>query len=359
MSDESQAPFSLGRVLLVAIPVALVTYVGVSRYSGELRQEAKEQQIQTTISRMLGRADESATLAARYQDANNDLVADPPTDPLKLLDPDEIVFSYVASTEPSDDPAVWQPLADAIAERVKRPVRYERYSDTGEQLRALRDGQLHVTAFATGAAPHAVNESGFVPVACLADAEGKYSYTMKIIVPADSPIETVEQLRGKRMTFTRPRSNSGYKAALALLLMEYDMRPERDYSWGFSYGHEASILGVANQEFQAAAVASDLLEGMIAGGQVDPAKVRTIYESDPFPPGVFGYGSQLTAELSAGIRAALLELDLTDTEIQKRFGGGKGGTRLAGVNYREDWEPVRRINQAVRDARAEADAYLR
>ena len=36
---------------------------------------------------------------------------------------------------------------------------------------------------------------------------------MKIIVPADSEIKKVEDLRASRMTFVRPRSNSGCTAA--------------------------------------------------------------------------------------------------------------------------------------------------
>jgi phosphonate transport system substrate-binding protein len=40
---------------------------------------------------------------------------------------------------------------------------------------------------------------------------------MEIIVPADSPIKTPADLKGKKVAFTEPTSNSGYKAPLAIL----------------------------------------------------------------------------------------------------------------------------------------------
>ena len=229
-------------------------------------------------------------------------------------------------------------------------MKWVKYADTGEQLRALGDGQLHVTAFGTGAVPSAVNESGFVPLACFADADGNYGYRMKIIVPADSKHQEVSEIRGQRMTFTRPRSNSGYKAALAMLLAEHELQPERDYAWGFSYGHEKSITGIAAGEFEFASVASDLLDGMIAQGDIAADSIRTIYESESFPPGVFGYAHRLTPQLREGVRRALLELSLEGTEIQSRYGGGTAA-RLAEVDYQADWEPVRKVDDAVRGAR--------
>lgn len=125
-----------------------------------------------------------------------------------------------------------------------------RYADPGEQLRAFEKGDLYVTGFATGEVPRAVNEYGFIPVACFADADGNFSYSMKFIVPADSPIKGLKDIKGKRMTFVRPRSNSGCTAPLVLLMKEYNLRPERDYDWGFSYGHENSIKALRKVGFQ-------------------------------------------------------------------------------------------------------------
>lgn len=168
---------------------------------------------------------------------------------------------------------------------------------------------------------------------------------MKIIVPADSAVKKVEDLKGGRFTFVRPRSNSGCTAALVMLMKKHDLQPERDYKWGFSYGHDKSIEGVAAKRFEAAAVASDILAQMVADGKVAEDSIRVIYESEPFPPAVVGYAYNLTPELRNGIKQALLEFDWKGSGLEKKYGPA-GSVKLAAVNYKNDWAPVRDIRQS-------------
>ncbi len=350
MSDtNSPAPsFSLGRVLLVAVPVALVTWGAFKLYGGSVQQEQQEVEARgqrNTLSGLLGEQSDSDSLASDYKDANGDLLADAPADD-QALDPEEINFSYVASSEAQDEEATWKDLLAALEQKLGRKVTLKSYSDTGEQLRALKSGDLHITAFGTGEVQGAVNDAGFIPVACAADQNGDYRYTMKIIVPTDSPIQKVSDLKGRSIKFVRPRSNSGCTAALVMLMEKHDLQPERDYRWGFSYGHETSIEGVAEKRvgFEAAAVASDILDRMIADGDVTEDSLRTIYESEPFPPGVIGYAYNLKPEVRDGIRATLLEFAWPDTGVEKEF-GPQGAVKFAAVSYKDDWESVREIHK--------------
>lgn len=344
MSDASPAPsFSLTRVLLLAVPIMLLAY-GAKMYSGSLEQAARTEAETNTAKQLLGAQDYSAKLADGFADADGDLVADAPTDAAKLADPKEIRFSYVATTDPSSDETTWKEFLDALSKRLERPVKLVSFADAEEQKRALKAGELDVAAFGTGDVPSAVNEVGFAPVACLANKEGKYSYTMKVIVPADSEIKKIEDLKGRRMTFVRPGSNSGFTVPLVLLMDKYDLQPDRDYRWGFSYGHESSIDGVAAKKFEAAAVASDILDRRIASGEIEADAVRTIYESEPFPGGVIGVVYNLKPELAEGIRKTLLEFDFAGTGLEKSF-GGSGAAKFAAVSYKTDWAPVREISE--------------
>ena len=63
----------------------------------------------------------------------------------------------------------------------------------------------------------AVNCAGFVPFAIMAGKDGTFGYEMEIIVPADSAIKTPADIKGKKLAFTAPTSNSGFKAPSALL----------------------------------------------------------------------------------------------------------------------------------------------
>ncbi len=342
----SEAPtsgsFSIGRVLLLVIPLALVAWAA-KMYSGNLETDAQLHLERTMATRLLGDIDAAATLNKGYADADGDLVADPPQDAAKLIDPKEINISYVASSDTENEQEAWKEFMAALGERTGRKVNYVTYADVDEQMRALAGGELLVTAVATGEVQAAVNEAGFVPAACFADKDGNYSYSMKIIVPADSDIKELKDVKGKRMTFVRPRSNSGCTAALVLLMKEHDLQPERDYSWGFSYGHENSIRGIAEKQFQVAAVASDILDRMIASGAVQQNAIRVIQESEPYPPGVVGYAHNLTPELREGIRETLLGFKWEGTGLEKTY--GTSAAKFAPVDYKKDWAPVREINK--------------
>lgn len=348
MSDapQSSSSFSIGRVMLVVIPLALIGWAA-TMYSRSLQSAAQASLERTMATRLLG--DSGATdLSSKLKDADGDLLADPPAEAGQLLDPQEINFSYVASSGEEHEQETWKELVAALESRVGRKVHLVSYADPGEQLRAFEKGHLHITGFATGEVPRAVNEYGFIPVACFADEDGKFSYSMKFIVPADSPIKGLKDIKGKRMTFVRPRSNSGCTAPLVLLMKEHNLQPERDYDWGFSYGHENSIKGIAEGRFSVAAVASDILQRMVASGEVSPDAFRVIYESDPYPPAALGYLYNLTPELRDGIRETLLSLDWAGTGLEGRYGKA-GSVKFAPVNYQQDWAPVREINQTGRE----------
>jgi phosphonate transport system substrate-binding protein len=173
---------------------------------------------------------------------------------------------------------------------------------------------------------------------------------MQLIVPADSTIKEPKDIRSRKVTFTRPDSNSGFKVPVVYLKDHHEMRPERDYGWGFSLGHEESILGVAAGDIDVAPVASDILARMIEQGDVEAGAIRSIYESERFPPATFGIAYNLTPELRGAIRTALLDFDLTGTGIEGEFGSDV--TKLVAVNYKDAWANARRIERVVAEARS-------
>ncbi len=86
---------------------------------------------------------------------------------------------------------------------------------------------------------------------------------MEIITHPGSGIEKVEDIKGKKLAFTSETSNSGYKAPSALLQSEFNMVANTDFEPVFSGKHDNSILGVANKDYPAAAIANSVMKRMI------------------------------------------------------------------------------------------------
>lgn len=286
---------------------------------------------------------ERGELDARYCDVNGDMLADTPTDPADLQDPATLVFTYA----PTEDPAVYQgafsEFLDHLSEATGKQVVYFPVQSYAAQIEAMRAGRLHVSGFAAGAVQEAVNTAGFVPAVIMADTAGVYGYTMQIIVPPNSDIEALEDLEGRQLAFVSPTSNSGFKAPSALLFAELGLKPDEGYQTAFSGGHDNSILGVVNGDYEAAAIASSVMQRMIEREVLAADDVRIIYESQSFPSTAYGYVYDLEPELAEQIREAFLSFDWEGTALKEEF---SDSDQFVAIDYQRDWEVLRQIAAA-------------
>lgn len=282
-------------------------------------------------------------LDSRYCDRDGDMVADLPRDKEQWIDPETILFTYTPVEDPAVYAKIWDGFIRYMAKVTGRKVKYVRVQSYAAELAALRSGRLHVAGVNTGGNPAAVNCAGFVPFAIMGAADGTFGYEMEIIVPNDSRIRTPADLKGRTLTFTAKTSNSGFKAPTALLLSEFGLQVEKDYRVAFSGKHDTSVLGVANRDYEAAAVANEVMKRMIARKAVDPAKIRSIYKSQTFPTTGYGHVYNLHPDLAAKVRYAFFTFSWKGTALQKEF---RGEDRFITINYKRDWAVVRKIDAA-------------
>jgi phosphonate transport system substrate-binding protein len=293
-------------------------------------------------------------LDARYSDANGDGIADTPSDPAKLLDPDVLTFSYVAGDDASGYADTFKEFVAFLGKTTGKKVQYTPFAGSDDELHALRDGKLHVVGLSTGNVPMAVDACGFVPIYMLANRDGSHMLQMEIIVRADSTMHSAQDLKGHELVLTEASSNAGFKAPLVLLRREpVGLEPGRDYATRYSNSYEHSIEGIVSGEYQAAAVANDKLRRLIAAGQVKPEMLRTIYKSPDFPSATFGYPCALKPALVAKVKEAFEKFDWKGTGLEKEF--GEGG-KFAPVNYLADFKVVREIDDAIGSHHVIADA---
>ena len=204
------------------------------------------------------------TLDVMYCDADGDLVADAPTDPSKLVDPDTLVFAYTPVEDPAIYEDIWTPFIEHLEEVTGKDVQFFAVQSNSAEVEAMRSGRLHIAGFSTGPTPFAVNLAGVEPFAIMGAEDGQFGYKLQVYTQADSDI--------KEMIY--------------------------------SGSHDQSMLGVVAGDYDAAPVASEVVDRMAERGLYDPADVRIVWESDPFPTTSYGVAYNLAPELKEKIKEA-------------------------------------------------------
>lgn len=303
----------------------------------------------TVLSAALALAPLTASaLDARFTDADGDLVADTPTDSKDWIDPSTLIFAYTPVEDPAVYAKVWEEFIDHLAETTGKRVQFFPVQSNAAQLEAMRAGRLHVAGFNTGSNPLAVNCAGFVPFAMMASEDDRYGYEMEIITYPGSGIEKVEDIKGKQLAFTSETSNSGYKAPSALLKQEFNMEAGRDFDPVFSGKHDNSILGVANKDYDAAAIANSVKGRMEARNVVTPEQTKVIYTSQTFPTTGYGYVYNLHPELAEKVKEAFFSFNWEGTGLAKEFNTAEPPQeKFMPITYKEHWEVVRKIDEAM------------
>ena len=284
-------------------------------------------------------------LGARYEDNDGDLVADIPADPADQIDPGTLIFAYTPVEDPAVYREVWAEFLDHMAEVTGKDVQFFPVQSNAAQIEAMRAGRLHVAGFNTGSNPIAVACAGFRPFAMMAGADGSFGYEMEIITHPDSGIEKIEDLKGKSLAFTAQTSNSGFKAPSALLKAEYGMVAGEDFEAEFSGKHDNSILGVANRDYLAGAIANSVKSRMIERDVVSEDDFKVLYTSQTFPTTGYGTVYNLKPELQDKIKDAFFTFDWEGTGLEEEF-SKSGEAQFIEITFKKDWAVIRTIDEA-------------
>jgi phosphonate transport system substrate-binding protein len=285
----------------------------------------------------------AAALDVRYIDSDGDLVADTPAN---TIDPPTLIFAYTPGEDPAAYARVWDGFLRHLEKATGKRVRFFPAQSNAAQIEAMRAGRLHIAAFGTGSVPIAVNCAGFVPFAIMGGERGILGYEMEIITYPGSGIRTPADLKGRKLAFTSPTSNSGFKAPSVLLRSEFGLEAGRDYVAVFSGRHENSVLGVAYNDYDAAAIANEVMHRMMARGVVTKAQIVTVYTSETFPTAAFGLAHNIDPGLATKVREAFFSFPWAGTELEKEYSTLEV-SKFVPITYQKDWGVVRKVDAAM------------
>src|SRR3546814_17239441 len=102
------------------------------------------------------------------------------------------------------------------------------------------------------------------------------------------------------------------------------------------------MLGVVAGDYDAAPVASEVVDRMAERNLYDPKDVKIIYESKRFPTTSYKYAHNLDTKLVEKIKEAFFSFDMKGTALGKEF---SGVTSIVTITYKENWSVIRDIQK--------------
>jgi len=134
-------------------------------------------------------------------------------------------------------------------------------------------------------------------------------FTSKFIVPIDSPIKSLADLKGKTMAFGSPSSTSGHLMPRYFLMKE-GIDAGRDFkNVAFSGAHDATVAFVAGGKVDAGVLNASVMDKLLEAKNPNALKVRVIATT----PTYFDYNwtvrPGLDPDLTRKIAQAFLKLD--------------------------------------------------
>lgn len=168
----------------------------------------------------------------------------------------EIHFSILSTESSQTLRPLWEPYIEDMREQTGLKITPYFASDYSGVIEALRFGQVNVGWFSNKSGLEAVRRADAEVFAKSTYADGREGYYSIILVPADSPIHSVDELLTCDGTLDfglgDPNSTSGTLVPEAFLFAPRDIDPRECFKTVVSANHEANAVAVANGVVDAA-----------------------------------------------------------------------------------------------------------
>jgi phosphonate transport system substrate-binding protein len=164
--------------------------------------------------------------------------------------------------------------------------------------------------------------------------DGSTGYYSIGFAKADSGIKSIEDAKGKVFAFADPNSTSGYLVPAAELTEKFGTLEDYFAEVKMSGGHEQTIVGVANGDFEAGVSWADGLgnweDGYTSGafrkaadaGLVDMSTIVEIWRSTLIPEGPFVVRRELPQDVKDKVYAMMDTMWETDKECAYNVAAG-------------------------------------
>jgi phosphonate transport system substrate-binding protein len=208
-----------------------------------------------------------------------------------------------------------------LEQKMQVPVELYTSPNYDGVMQGLLDGELDAAGLGAGtyAGVYLRNPDAVEPLVTVKQLDGSLGYHSVLFVRADSPYQTLDDLRGRSLMFTDRDSTSGF------LVPHHELSrngyPLRHFgSFGFSGSHPATVQSVLDGQFDAGVTwtsgigpyedghSRGNLRRMVQQGRLDMSDLRILWSSSLIAEGPVVVRKKLPQEAKDLYRQVLLDL---------------------------------------------------
>lgn len=268
----------------------------------------------------------------------------------------ELTLGVITAENEADRIARYKPVREYLERELGVAIKWRTATDYAGIIEGVKAGKIEIARFgpASYAKAWMVTGGKVVPMVGELDKNGNFGYHAVVVVRADSPYQSIDDLKGKKLAFADPNSTSGHQAP-RFFMTEAGYDPDAFFGeTGFSGSHENSIMAVLNGTYDAAATwwrdeTRSNPKRMEDKGMIEPGQWRVIWKSPKLPSSPWAMSTKLPEGMRTDVQNVLYNMKDKDPNAWQSLTDGKAS------GYRkvthDDYEGIVRMikaNQAKR-----------
>jgi phosphonate transport system substrate-binding protein len=208
-----------------------------------------------------------------------------------------------------------QPLKDLLEKELGKKIQLVVTTDYSSMIEAMRFGRIDLAYFGPLSYVLAKTKANIEPFAAMTQ-DGKPTYRSVVIANANSGVNSLADIKGKKMAYGDRASTSSHLIPKTVLA-EAGLIQDKDYSQHFVGTHDAVAVNVANGNADAGGLSEVIWKAVTERKLVDASKVKVLGYSKEYPQYPWTMRSDLDGKLKDKIRATFV--NMKDPAVLKNF----------------------------------------
>jgi phosphonate transport system substrate-binding protein len=203
----------------------------------------------------------------------------------------------------------YKPFTDFITNGIGVPIDLAVTTSYSALVEAQRGKNVWLGSYGALSFLLAEQQLGAIPILVDApDGTNPGFYNSLLMAGKDTPLNTVEDIRGQDFTFVDPASTSG-NLFPRLMLTEAGIDPQKDIKGRFAGNHQNSILAVAKGQVPCGASNNNDLASAIRSGVIAADDIVILKTSDPIPDGPYAVHPEMDPRAISKLQSVMGAFD--------------------------------------------------